>query len=101
MSRYSEEEKDEQKHTYDKTLELFKGRCAFHLSHQADCVHEIEPRSHRPKDWWALDNRIPLCGSLHEQIHREGWRNWVETLRAKRSKALRICSPDWVQGVER
>ena len=96
---YTPEQLEEQKKTYELTLELFKGRCAYHLSHPAQCVHEIEPRSYRPKDWWDIDNRIPLCNQIHTQIHNEGWRNWVDILREKRTKALKLTSPTWVKEV--
>jgi len=63
---------------------IFKHRCAVNPSHIATVIHEIEPRSIRPADWWELDNMIPLCANCHMQIHSEGtkaWRKRLEELR--------------------
>lgn len=49
-------------------------------AHSGRVVHEIHPRSQRPKTWRKLDNRVLLCNECHEKIHREGANKWVETL---------------------
>ena len=55
---------------------LFKHRCAVNPAHVATVIHEIEPRSTRPSDWWELDNMIPLCLNCHMLIHSEGTKAW-------------------------
>lgn len=51
-------------------------------------VHEIEPKSLRPKDWEAEDNRIPLCNKCHDWAHRVGTRNSAPILRQLRQQRL-------------
>ena len=65
-------------------LELFKGRCALNPAHTAAVVHEIEMKSLRPKDWWELDNMIPLCNKCHTMVHSEGTKKWRSKLRKAR-----------------
>jgi len=65
-------------------LVLFKHRCAVNPAHIATVIHEIEPRSMRPTDWWELENMIPLCTSCHGMIHREGTKKWRPKLRSLR-----------------
>ena len=57
-------------------FKLFKHRCAVNPAHEATVIHEIEPRSTRPADWWELDNMIPLCSNCHTLIHSEGTKAW-------------------------
>ena len=59
---------------------LFKHRCAVNPAHIATVIHEIEPRSTRPNDWWELDNMISLCVNCHTTIHREGTKAWRKRL---------------------
>jgi 5-methylcytosine-specific restriction endonuclease McrA len=69
-------------------LEFYNYRCIVKPSHQAVTVHEIIPRSQRPNDWWEFENRVPVCASCHDRIHREGASNWVEELRRLRDERL-------------
>jgi 5-methylcytosine-specific restriction endonuclease McrA len=62
-------------------MRLFKWRCALNPSHAANTVHEIVPRSLRPKNWWDTDNMIPLCWNCHDDVHRQGTRNFANKLR--------------------
>lgn len=101
MTRYSQSQIQEQKDTWEECKRIFKGRCAWHIFHRADAIHEIEPRSYRPSDWWELENRIPLCTEIHTRIHEEGWHNWVSRLKEQRKRALRIISPEWVDEMEK
>lgn len=52
-------------------------------------IHEIEPRSARPRDWLAGDNRVPLCAQCHEFAHVLGARNSADELRQCQARALR------------
>jgi hypothetical protein len=77
----------------DACWKLFSGRCAYHqLNHPAACIHEIIPRSRRPRSYWKDPlNMIPICDELHQQVHREGAANWSERLtKARRSAAINI-----------
>lgn len=71
-------------------MAMFNGRCAIHLSHPAVAVHEIVPRSKRPKNWWDPSNRIPICHHSHYIIHKVGTQNRSAFLRHKRKFALKI-----------
>lgn len=44
-------------------------------------VHEIVPRSKRPKDWNTEDNRIYLCRSCHVMVHSSGYKAFEKKLR--------------------
>ena len=57
-------------------MKSFKWRCALNPIHNAVVIHEIIPRSLRPKNWWELDNMVPLCHNCHDKIHREGTRKY-------------------------
>lgn len=48
--------------------------CADCLLSPAVTLHEIEPRSKRPMDWWEPENRICLCYRCHLEIHTTGTR---------------------------
>ena len=61
-------------------FELFKYRCAVNPAHEATVIHEIEPRSTRPVDWWELNNMISLCNNCHMKIHSEGTKAWRHRL---------------------
>ena len=65
-------------------LKLFHYRCALNPALPAEEVHEIEPKSLRPNDWWELDNMIPLSRFWHRKIHDEGTKKYAKILREKR-----------------
>ncbi len=73
----------------DACMNYFSGRCAAHrLDHPAACVHEIIPRSKRPRSYWKDPlNLIPICAELHEQVHKEGAANWHDRLVAARKES--------------
>ena len=52
-------------------------------------LHEIEPRSLRPKDWGEWGNRVTLCRHHHDQAHRLGTHNVAGLLR-ERAKILLV-----------
>lgn len=71
---------------------LYGHRCVRCAKPKARVVHEIEPRSQRPKDWYELSNMIVLCASCHEHIHMHGTANFADELRQCRDRALRLNS---------
>ena len=46
-------------------VEIYRGKC-IRCRKPTQVVHEIEPRSLRPKDWWSEDNMVLLCVDCHE-----------------------------------
>lgn len=59
--------------------------CMYCMVRSATAVHEIVPRSKRPKDWDAIDNRVPLCQACHALIHRTGTSKHARLLRVRRA----------------
>ena len=57
-------------------FELFHWRCAVNKAHKAIVLHEIVPKSKRPKTWQEPLNRIPLCAKCHDMIHAVGASKW-------------------------
>jgi len=74
----------------DAIMDMFNGMCAVHLTHPAVTIHEIEPRSKRPKTWMDPENRIPLCEEAHRLVHEQGTRRSAALLTAARKKALEV-----------
>ena len=64
-------------------FELFKHRCLLNPAHKAVVIHEIEPKSLRPSDWWELDNLAPLCANCHETVTNSGSRHREELKRLR------------------
>ena len=52
----------------------------------ATSVHEIEPRSKRPRTWHFIDNRVPLCTACHEWAHSVGTKQSAKELRRRRDE---------------
>ena len=73
--------------TWQEVWDLFEGICVLCYG-KAGSIHEIEPRSRRPKDWWELNNRVALCTYCHNQIHEGNPLRYVEILRIKRDCLL-------------
>lgn len=59
---------------------LFQGRCGMNKAHRASVLHEIEPKSKRPKTWKDPINRIPLCNTCHFNIHINGASRFIPML---------------------
>lgn len=59
---------------------LFRGRCLVNPAHAGVTIHEIYPRSQRPKMWMKTENRVLLCNECHDTIHREGSALWITKL---------------------
>ncbi len=60
--------------------ELFGHRCLRCSQPRSHNVHEIEFKSQRPLDWWAIENMVLLCGPCHEWAHNNP-KNAPSTLR--------------------
>lgn len=54
----------------------------------AVAIHEIEPRSKRPRTWREPSNRITVCNECHDWIHSMGTANVDRLLRDRRRRAL-------------
>jgi 5-methylcytosine-specific restriction endonuclease McrA len=59
---------DEQKEAQDFIRILFDEKCVICLT-PSRVVHEIEPKSKRPRDWWDVSNMVVLCNECHERVH--------------------------------
>ena len=72
-------------------FEEFNWRCA-RCGNLAVTLHEIIPKSKRPKTWNKPENRIPLDNDCHIWAHYKGTRNSKDELRNLRyhSKYRRI-----------
>lgn len=51
----------------------FSGKCA-RCGDIAVTLHEIIPKSRKPKTWKTPENRIPLCVNCHLWAHSHGTR---------------------------
>ena len=72
---------------------LFNFRCIMDCGRKAVTLHEIVPKSLRPKDWNAPENRVPVCNECHNMIHHNGTRKYrtqLQELRQKRIKNVNI-----------
>lgn len=70
-----------------KVLDLFMGRCII-CGRNTSVLHEIEPKSKRPKDWDTPENKVPLCPTHHAQVHKDGALTWKDRLIELRRKRL-------------
>ena len=59
---------------------LYKGKCILCDRRKAVTLHEIIPRSKRPKAWQDPKNRVPVCAECHTHIHTLGAKNFVSVL---------------------
>ena len=62
---------------------LFSYRCA-KCGESAVTLHEIVPKSKRPKTWNEPSNRIPLCNKCHNFCHARGAKRVRDELRQLR-----------------
>lgn len=69
-----------------KIFGLFRGRCCL-CSKPAVTLHEIVPKSKRPKTWNIPENRIPVCATCHNRIHYDGDNKWTKGLQELRNHA--------------
>ena len=75
------------KKSKDEILNLFGYRCIV-CGRKTTTLHEIEPKSKRPKDWDDPENQVPICVVCHDKIHREGALNWKDKLIDLRKKRI-------------
>lgn len=68
-------------------LDQFGNRCIV-CGRITQVLHEIEPKSKRPKDWDNPENQVPVCVTCHTRIHKEGALNWKDKLIDLRRKSL-------------
>ena len=67
---------------------VYENRCA-RCGTPSKVIHEIEPRSLRPADWWELDNMVVLCSVCHTWAEELGTRERADELRQCRERVLR------------
>jgi 5-methylcytosine-specific restriction endonuclease McrA len=72
-------------HNY--VLEIFHYRCV-RCGRPTRCVHEIVPRSRRPKTWMLPDNRVAICTACHLWAHSKGARTSAPELEILRRQRL-------------
>lgn len=69
----------------------FGGRCA-RCGKPAVTLHEIVPKSRRPKTWDKQENRIPLDNDCHIWAHYRGTKRTRDELRNLRYHSrYKIC----------
>lgn len=69
----------------EKILQHFHNRCV-RCKKPAKVVHEIIPRSRRPRTWMAFENRVPLCENCHFWAHKHGAKSSADELRRLRDE---------------
>jgi hypothetical protein len=74
-----------------KIFETYKYMCV-RCHRPAVVLHEIEPKSIRPKTWMDADNRVPLCAGCHEWVHRNSAKATAEYLRECAKKVKEYVS---------
>lgn len=65
----------------------FRFRC-LHCGKRGIVLHELEPRSRRPKDWDAEENRVLLCAECHNWAHKVSCKASTPILREQRERFL-------------
>jgi len=60
-------------------FDLYGGKCIM-CKHKAVTLHEIIPKSKRPKTWNTPENRVPVCNKCHRMIHDKGSKNYISVL---------------------
>jgi 5-methylcytosine-specific restriction endonuclease McrA len=66
-------------------FEQFHWRC-IRCPRKAVTLHEIVPKSKRPKDWDDPENRVPICNECHRWAHDRGTRSSEQELRRLRQR---------------
>lgn len=89
MSKTYEENKEEIESNRRAVILMFKGRCLM-CNRRYEEIHEIEPKSHRPNDWWAIDNMCPLCSACHYWVTGAGTKITIPLLKKMRENRLKI-----------
>jgi 5-methylcytosine-specific restriction endonuclease McrA len=58
---------------------LYGGRCIL-CKQRAVTLHEIIPKTKRPKTLNTPENRVPVCAKCHRKIHDTGAKHFVSIL---------------------
>lgn len=69
-------------------FEEFHFKCV-RCPQKAITLHEIHPKSKRPKTWMERENRIPICFKCHQHVHRYGTRVSAPILEVLRKERLK------------
>lgn len=68
-------------------LDEFHHRCV-RCGKPSEIVHEIVPKSRRPKTWMLPENRVVLCNECHTWAHHRGASTSAEELILLRKQRL-------------
>lgn len=68
-------------------LEELRCRCV-RCGKYSETVHEIVPKSRRPKTWMQPENRVVLCIECHVWAHSKGAKSSAEELTRLRKQRL-------------
>ena len=52
-------------------FETYQHRCVGCFINKAVTIHELEPKSKAPSNWFLPDNRVTLCEICHREAHRQ------------------------------
>lgn len=69
-------------------LKLYQGKC-IHCFSPIVSLHHIRPRS-RGRKSEPIENQVPICQELHDQLHNGNPDDWIERLEKMKQKALHI-----------
>lgn len=72
----------------EKVRKMYHERC-IRCGKSSRIVHELVPKSKRPKDWWEIDNMVVLCPECHNWAHNIGTTNSKEILVFSAQRRLR------------
>ena len=61
--------------------DMFNGRSALNPANHGQVMHEIVPKSLRPKDWWEVENMILLTNIEHYNAHNFNPKEWKQKFR--------------------
>lgn len=77
---------------YHQTMKKFGGYCVACYPFDSIfgvTVHEVEPRSRHPNDWWLIpDNGCPLCVEHHDHVHTLSTEAGIKFCRDHMARAL-------------
>lgn len=83
---------EEQKQYYSNTMDRFERFCVVCYPNDTIfgvTVHEVEPRSKHPKDWWLIpDNGCPLCVVHHDYVHTLSLEDGIRFCRENMARCL-------------
>ena len=68
-------------------LQLYQNKCII-CGDKSVTIHEIVPKSKRPRTWKTLENCVPVCHDCHETAHKYGYKNSKPVLEYWRDKRM-------------